>query len=444
MLGKLRDILLPPQDLDPDRQGLRLVRGGLLIIAGGILGFALWTALAPLAGAVIAQGVVKVDMNRKVVQHQEGGIVKELLVRDGDKVQAGQTLMVIQDVRVDATLDLLRNQLDAENAKAARLEAERAFLPAVQFPKALLARKSEEKVSEIIGRETVLFRARRESVDSQIAVIRRNIEEIKKEVKALGEQTAAEDRALKLQQEELRVNEELLKQNFVQRTRVLALQRSVAEYEARHSEHQAELSRAQQRTSELELRILSMRNQYVQAAADELKETTSRLFDLEERLRPTKDAAERQRVTAPISGEVVGLRVFTAGGVVGPREVLMEVVPNERILIVEARLRPEDINYVRPGTEADVRLTAYRQRTTPLVYGKVNYVSGDRLSDQAGNSFYTVHVEVTPQALAEAGNLKLQAGMPAEVFMRTDQRSAFDYLTAPITAYFRRGMREPL
>ncbi|HJY78713.1 MAG TPA: HlyD family efflux transporter periplasmic adaptor subunit, partial [Burkholderiales bacterium] len=151
-----------------------------------------------------------------------------------------------------------------------------------------------------------------------------------------------------------------------------------------------------------------------------------------------------QRILSPIDGEVVGLRVFSQGAVVGPRELLMEIVPDEKRLIVEARIRPEDINHVRTGSHADVRLTAYQQRTTPLVPGSVIYVSGDRLVEQnTERPYYVVHIDVPAEGLAGA-NLKLQAGMPAEVFIRTDNRTAADYLLAPVTAYLRRAMREPI
>jgi membrane fusion protein, epimerase transport system len=248
-----------------------------------------------------------------------------------------------------------------------------------------------------------------------------------------------------LQKEELKANEDLLKQNYVQKTRVLTLQRAVAEYEAKHGEHRAELSKARQRATELDLRIVALQNSYKQSAIDELKEASAKIFDLEERLRPSRDAAQRQQIVAPIAGEIVGLRVFTPGAVVGPRDVLMEVVPNDKVLIVEARIRPEDINHVRAGSEADIRLTAYKQRDTQLVQGSVTYVSGDRVVDtQTGTPYYVVHVNVPGAALEHAGNLKLQAGMPAEIFIRTDSRTAFDYLLAPVTSYFRRAAREPL
>ena len=414
-----------------------VARTGLLVIGGGVIAFAIWAFFAPLSGAVIAPGFVKVDLNRKVVQHQEGGIVRAIKVRDGDRVSQGQELVVLDDVRIDAQLDLLRTQLDAERAKVARLEAERTLAVRPVFPRDLLKK-------EYATREEALFRARREALDSQIAVLKRQIRESVEEANALAEQIGAEEKALKLQKEELAANERLLAQGYVQKTRLLTLQRAVAEYEARHGERRAELSKSRQRASELEFRILAMRNTYVQSATDELKESTARTFDLEERIRPSRDASERQKIAAPIAGEVVGLRVFTAGSVIGPREVLMEIVPQEKRLIIEARIRPEDINHVRPGSEADIRLTAYQSRTTPLVPGTVTYVSGDRLVDQqSGHPYYIVHVDVPEKALA-ASSLRLQAGMPAEVFVRTDNRTALDYLLAPVTAYLRRAMREPV
>jgi HlyD family type I secretion membrane fusion protein len=423
----------------------RIARNGALVLALGVLVMGGWLIAAPLSGAVIAAGFVKVDMNRKLIQHQEGGIVKQVLVRDGERVKAGQVLVVIEDVKLDATFDLLRTQHDGERAKAARLEAERAMSPAIRFPPELVARKDEPKVVEFLQRETTLFKARREALDTQVALLRKQIQQTAQEVKALTDQIAAEARALKLQKDELATNQSLLEKGFVQKTRLMQLERQVAEYEGRWNERRAELSKAEQRSQELELRVLAQRNAYVQSAADELKEASARIFDLEERLRPSKDASERQRISSPISGEVVGLRVFSQGGVVGPREVLMEIVPEDKTLIVEARIRPEDINHVRAGSEAEIRLTAYQQRTTPMVAGKVNYVAADRMVEQqTGQAYYTAHIDVSAAALADAGNLRMQAGMPAEVYIRTDSRTALDYLLAPVTAYLRRGMREPL
>ena len=420
----------------------RLVGSGLVIITAGVLALGGWTVLAPLSGAIVAPAFVKIDLNRKVVQHAEGGIVREIHVRDGDRVKQGQVLVVLDDVKIDANLELLSIQLLAERAKGARLEAEAAYAPKLGFPADIRRHEREQRVAEVLERERALFQSRRSSVESQVAALRAQIRETQTETAALLEQIAAEDRAISLQKEELRANEELLKQNFVQKTRVLTLQRAVAEYEVKHGEHRADLARSRQKTSELELRIITAQNTYKQTAVDELKDATAHIFDLEERLRPSRDAAQRQQVLAPIGGEIVGLKVFTAGAVVGPRDVLMEIVPADKTLIVEARIRPEDINHVHVGDEAEVRLTAYKQRTTPLVAGRVAYVSGDRLVDNEGkNAYYVAHVAVAPASL---GDLKMQAGMPAEVYVRTDTRTVFDYLFAPVTAYLRRAMREPV
>jgi len=420
----------------------RLVGSGLVIIVAGILALGGWTVLAPLSGAIVAPAFVKVDLNRKVVQHAEGGIVREIHVRDGDRVKQGQVLVVLEDVKVDANLDLLSIQLLAERAKAARLEAEAAYASMVAVPSDIARREREPRVAEILERERALFQSRRSSIESQIAALRSQIRETQAETTALLEQIAAEDRNISLQKEELKANEELLKQNYVQKTRVLTLQRAVAEYEVKHGEHRADLARSRQKASELELRIITAQNTYKQTAVDDLKDSTAHIFDLEERLRPSRDAAQRQQVLAPIGGEIVGLKVFTAGAVVGPRDVLMEIVPAEKTLIVEARIRPEDINHVHVGDDAEVRLTAYKQRTTPLVAGRVAYVSGDRLVDNEGKSaYYVAHVAVAPASL---GELRMQAGMPAEVYVRTDSRTVLDYLLAPVTAYLRRAMREPV
>src|SRR5215831_13077095 len=194
MLARLKALLVPPADLEPGMDVARIVQIGVGVVVFGLAGALAWALLAPLSGAVIAPAFVKGDMNHKVVQHQEGGIVKEILVRDGERVRQGQVLIVLDDVRVDAAVDLLRTQLDGELAKAARLEAERTLLGAAVFPKELLARSREPKVAEILQRETSLFRARREALDSQIAVLKKQIRQTEDEAGALSDQIAAEAR----------------------------------------------------------------------------------------------------------------------------------------------------------------------------------------------------------------------------------------------------------
>jgi HlyD family type I secretion membrane fusion protein len=423
----------------------RAIRAGLVIILLAFVVAGGWMALAPIAGAVIAQGAVKVDMNRKTVQHQEGGTVRQVLVRDGDRVRRGQVLVVLEDVRVDAAYDSLKTQYDSELARNARLSADRMLAEAPDFPEQLKARAAQDpKVAEVLQREEALFRARRQTLHEQTRLLRQQAQQAEEESVALRRQIAAQSRGLALQREELEANKRLMAQGFVGAMRVKTVDRAAADYEARLGEQQAELAKARQRASELSLRVKTLENQFMQAAADELKESGNKLFDLEERLRPSKDAAERQRIVAPIDGEVVDLKVTSAGAIVGPRDPLLDIVPQDGKLILEGRIRTEDINFVRPGSDADVRLTAFRSRTTPVVAGKVVYVSADRLVDRASNTpYYAVHVDVPLSALKEAGDLKLQAGMPVELFIKTAERTTVEYLLDPVTAFLRRSLREP-
>lgn len=445
LVARLKSVFFPVIEVDKAEDATRIVRAGLLIIAVFFVGIGGWVAFAPLSGAVIAEGAVKVDMNRKTLQHQEGGIVKEIRVRDGDRVRQGQVLIVLDDVRVDATLDLLRTQYDSERARNARLSADRVLADKLPFPEDLVARAAREaKVAEVLQREETLFKARRQTLREQARLIEQQRRQSEDESVAWRKQIVAAERALQLQRDELQANRALKEKGFVGEIRVKTVDRATADYEARLGEHLAELARSRQKASELALRVKTLENQFMQAAADELKESTNKLFDLEERLRPSKDAAERQNIVAPMAGEVVDLKVTSVGAVIGPREPLLDIVPTDSKLIVEGRIRTEDINYVRVGGDADVRLTAFKARTTPVVEGKVTYVSADRLVDRATNlPYYTVHIDVSLDSLREAGDLKLQAGMPAEVFVKTGARTALEYLLDPVTAFIRRSFREP-
>lgn len=443
MANSLLDLVLPSLDVEQADNPRRLIRAGLVSIVLLMLGVSAWVALAPVNGAAIAPGVVKVDMNRKTVQHQEGGLVSEILVRDGDKVKAGQTLIVLKDIRVDAGNELAKTQLDADLAKAARLAAEQAWAPKVNFPEELVSRKDDPRVAELLQRETELFSARREAYGNQVALIRTQIRETEGEINGRKQQLYADGEAIRLLQEELSANAALVDEGFVSKVRILTLQRNRAELISRRGENESELSRARQKVAELQLRAETLRSTLMQEASGELSQTTAKIFDLQERVRPAQDAEERQRITAPIAGEVVDLKITSIGAVIGPREPILDIVPENPDLIVEARVRTEDIGFVHAGAEADVRLTSFRRRLTPTVPGTVVYVSADRLEDKATNTFYyTARVRVRPQELQQAGNLMLQAGMPAEVFVKTEARTAFEYLVDPITGFLQRSMRE--
>jgi HlyD family type I secretion membrane fusion protein len=424
-------------DNEPDAQReLRHQRRRIYIplaAVGGLI--ALWCIAAPLSGAIVANGQLKVELNRKTVQHQEGGIVREILVRNGEKVRAGQPLVVIGDVRTDAELSLLQEQLRAERIRNQRAAAEAALQAKFQV--------SEPQAGEAFEREHELFAARRRTLDEQISSLNLQTREAQEQAAALQAQVEATQQALQLTSEELQLNERLVKDGFVQRARLIQLQRAEADYRSKLGENRGDLALTRQRVGELQARIGQTRNQYQQQAADELKLSAARVRELEERVRPSQDQAERQYVRSPVDGEVMGLRVAAVGDVVGPREPLLDVVPASEKLVVEAHIRPLDINHVRTDQSAEVRLSSFDARSTPLLPGRVVFISPDRVTNQDGDSWYVANVEVDATALREHPEIRLQPGMPAELFVTTPARTLFAYLAKPLNAFTSRAMREP-
>jgi HlyD family type I secretion membrane fusion protein len=402
-----------------------------------------WLTLAPLSGSVIAMGVVKVDTNRKTVQHRDGGIVRAIFVREGERVAAGQALIELEDSRIDANLNQVSSQLDAMRVRQSRLAAEQALKPAWSVPEALRARTSDSRLAETIAREANIFTVRRASLESQIRQINQQAEEVAREIAARERESASVGVALQHMQEEVSVNEALLKDNFVNKTRVLALKRAAAEYQIKEGENAAELSRARRTASELTLRISSLRDSVVQEASTELRDINSKVIDLEEQLGAARDASTRMLITAPLAGRVVDLRVTTAGGTLGPRDPVLDIVPDDAPLLVEARVPVDAIADLRVGVPADVRLTPYKQRETRLIDARVVYVSADSLLDRhTGVPYFAVHVELDRNSLAQAGDVLPSPGMGAEVFIRTRDRTTLDFLLEPLVNAMRRSLRE--
>lgn len=445
-MGELAQINSAGADAQRLHRGTNIdmpMRLGIAILVVCFGGIGMWAAFAPLSGAVVAPGVVTVDTNRKTLQHLEGGIVGEILVRDGDHVNADQPLIVLVDQRVSATMEVLEGQLEATLAKAARLEAERNNSDTITFPLELLARKSRPQVQKLIDSETSFFNAKRDRLHNQIALLQEQRGKVGDEIAGFRQQVEAEEAAIALLQEEIVANEEMEKKKFVQRTQVLTMHRALQDYRARQGEHRAEIARASQKSTDLQLRATSVQADYIQSAADELTDVQAAIFDLEERVRPSRDAMTRQQITSPIAGTVVGLKVHTIGGVIRAGEPILDIVPDSNPLIIEARLDVTSIDEVVIDQVAEVRLTAYKARETPLLTGRVIYVAADRMMDEATQvPYYIARIEIDAESLEEAQNLRMSAGMPAEVYIKTRQRTAFDYLLDPITAYVNRAFRE--
>jgi epimerase transport system membrane fusion protein len=421
-----------------------LVRAGGWIVLGACVPIALWMAFAPLAMAVVAPAFVKVDLNRRPVQHLEGGTVREVLVRDGQHVKAGDPVLVLGDVRVEADRNRLDYRVHVERAALARLEAEHSLAPALVFPADLQqAAKEDQRIEHAMGKETALFRAQRHSLDSGTALMRTQRERVEHEIAAVQAQIGQALKSLELQRSDLEANRGLIQQGFVAPTRISQLEATVMDYGAKLEERRTELARAQQRLVEIDLKIQSSRNDYVKNASDQLKATAQRLSEIEQERRKSDDAAKRQVVVAPSDGEIIDLKFTSPGAVVGPGDAIADIVPRDTPLVVEARIRPEDIANVHLGQYARVKFTALKYRNSTMVDGRVTYVSGDRLVDrQSGQPYYTALVLADNAALASIADFKLQAGMPAEVYIEGSKQTALQYMVEPITTTLRKAGRQ--
>lgn len=419
------------------------IRTGLWIIGIFFIGGGVWMATAPLHGAVIAPGNVKVESNRKTIQHQEGGIVKTILVHDGDFVSAGQPLVILEDVQVDATVEIVRDQLDAELIRESRLQSEKSMSGHIAYPAEIQSREKLPQIREFIAKETILFNSRRSTLNSQLALLQEQSRQIDSEIQGLQHQIESEQQSITYSKQELDVNQPLYEQNFIAKARMLQLQRTVSDYEVRLGEHLADLAKAKQLKSELNMRAINLRSQYVENAAEELKNSSSRIATLREQLRPSEDAAKRQTINAPVSGKIVGLRIFTEGASIGPREPLMDIVPQDATLLLDARVDLDAISSLKIGQEANIRFSAFKQRTTPMVAGKVIYISADSMTDKEGMPpYFSVHILPDPQSLKDAGDLSLHAGMQGEAYIQTKKRTALDYMLEPVTDALLRAFRE--
>lgn len=401
---------------------------------------AAWAALAPLASAVVAPAQVKVELNRKTVSHAEGGIVREILVRDGQPVRAGQPLLVVGDLRTDSSLELLQDQRRAARARIARADAESQLAAQMAVPADL---STDTAAADHLARERAAFAAKRRAFDEQALQLKRQLEQSQAQAGALQNQLAATAQSARLSEEELAMNERLAEQGYVHRSRLIGLQRIGADYAARQAEHQSNLAATRQQAGEIAARLAELRLQAQAQATVELREASAQLREVEQRLLPSRDLADRQTVRAPADGTVMALAVAAAGTAVGPRQALLELVPSQEKLVFDARIAPQDIEHVRSGGSAEVKLLGGDARHAKALPARVRFVAPDRTVDAATQkAWFEATVEVDAAALRASGAPRLHAGMPAEVYVSTGSRSLLQYLLAPLDLFSRRALRE--
>jgi len=416
---------------------------GICVIVGFFGIFGGWAAVAPLSTAAIAIGEVTVESKRKTVQHLEGGIVAEILARDGDRVEAGQVLIKLDQVQPRAALAVQEGRLIAARTLEARLIAERDGAESVVFPGDLVARESEPDVRTLMDGQRRIFEVRRKSLLNQVAILRKSDAQVKEEIRGLQAQIRSDDEQKRLIRAEMVGVKKLVDKGLMPRPRLLALQRREAEIEGSRGRAVAAIARAHQTIGETHIKIEELKTKNIDDVVRELRETQAQKFDLAERVAAARDVLRRTNIIAPIAGTVVGQRIATTGGVIAPGEHLLDIVPSRDKLVIEARVKPEDIDVVTAGLDAEVRFTAFDQRTLTPVKGKVVSMSADRLVDETTKvPYYLARIVLTEDVQKKLKGASLQPGMQTEVMIVTGNRTALSYFFKPVTDSFNRAFRE--
>ena len=422
-------------------------RLGLFVVAAVFGVFGAWSALAPLSSAALAPGVVMVDSYRKQVQHLEGGIVKSIVVKDGDSGAKDQVLVVLEDTQPKAQLEVLKGQYHIAAAREARLVAQRDGLRAVAYPADLLADRDDPRAVEAMRVQTQTFDVRQSALEGEMSVYRRQVEQLKAKAHGLRSQKQSRDRLVDSYRSELTDFDSLLKEGFVEKQKVRELERNLAQSEGQQGELVSEIASTELQIGETELKILQLKKDFQREVAKELVEVQAALFELREKIQSLQDTVRRTVIKSPESGMVMGLGVHTLGAVIPPGGHIVDIVPQNEKLILEARVSPMDIDRVKLGQTAEVRFTAFKTRETPKLEGKLVTLSADRLSDEHNPDippYYLARVEVTADGLKALADqhLELVPGMPAEVLINTGERTLLQYLSRPLTDTFARSFIE--
>lgn len=421
-------------------QPIRRIGYAILFVTFGLFGS--WAAFAPLDSAALAPGVVTVKSYRKTVQHLEGGIVKALKVRDGDRVAADEVLIELDDTQTSAELEMVRSQLIAARAQEARLLAERDGRDTPAFADSAPV---DRRVREAQGGELQIFQARRNARLGEVDVLNKRIVQLEEQIRGFQAMITGKRQQVDSYGEEVGDLRALLAEGFVDKQRLRQQERSQAQLTTEIADQQSSIARARLQIGETQLQILQLNKNFASEVVDQLAKVQTRVFDLSERLTAVEDRLRRMQIRAPEAGMVIGMSVHTVGGVISPGTPLLDIVPAAEDLVIEVRISPVDIDRVAPGKLADIRFSAFNQASTPVIEGRLTHVSADRLVDKdTGMAYYLGRVELSDKARQDLGsrNLMLVPGMPAEVLLNTGERTLLNYLVQPATNAFARSLIE--
>ena len=421
----------------------RYLLSGFFLIFALVAGFIAWAVFAPIQGAVIAPGTVVVEGKPKTLQHLDGGIVGEILVKDGDKVKAGDIVLRLDPTSLNANRDLLQKRLDEAEAFRARLIAERDGQHTIPWSRTFPVKRRTADLTMIINDQTQLFNTRRSASQGQLAQLRKRLQQFGEQIAGFVSQVRAHESQLGIISKELQGLRELFRDGYVSQTRILSLEREQAGLSGEIARLQADIARTNASIGETEIEILQVTRTAQEAVLTELRSRESEISDLQEQLISARDEAGRVDVVAPVSGIIHNMAVTTLGGVVTPANPLMEIIPDTGRLIVESRVEPIYVDQIYEGQKTTVRLSAFNTRTTPELKGIVQSVSANTLTDPVtGAPFYTVRIVIPTDEISRLKGLTLVPGMPAEAFMQTDKRTVVNYLLKPATDQLSRAFKE--
>jgi membrane fusion protein, type I secretion system len=412
----------------------------VVMLAGGVGG---WAATTELSGALIAQGSIVVDSNVKKVQHPTGGVVGEVRVRDGDHVKAGEIVVRLDDTVTRANLAIVTKGLDEFGARKARLEAERDGAETITFPADMLTRANEPSVANAIANERKLFELRRTARAGQKAQLRQRVDQLQEEIGGLTAQQNAKSREIALIGQELEGVRDLWKKNLIPMTRLTALERDGARIEGERAQLIASVAQAKGKIVETQLQIIQIDQDLSSEVAKDMREVDGKMGEFVERKVTAEDQLKRIDIRAPQDGTVLQSSVHTIGGVITAGDSIMLIVPGADNLIVEAKFNPQDVDQLQLGQTAMLRFSAFNQRTTPEINGKVTRISADTTTDQrTGQSYYVVRIAMPTEEIMRLGDVKLIPGMPVEAFVQTGERTVISYLVKPLRDQLMRAFRE--
>ena len=425
-----------------DEDARRFIVAGLLVVLvlfGGLVG---WSIAAKIDGAVIAPGTIIVESNRKSVQHLDGGVIRAIFVREGDVVSAGDVLIRLDDTIERAGLAIVTDQLHELMARRARLRAEIDGADEIAFDAELLALDADGPNGILEGQHE-LFAAGRAAREGQQRIFEQRIANFRDQIDGLMEQSAARSRQIELARQELAGVERLHRNGHAPLTRVLELKRLINQIEASRAEHATDIARATNAIGEVGLQQIQVRQDFRERVTEELRDVQARIQGLIERMVAAELRLARTEIIAPQSGTILALSAHTVGGVIQPGETIMQIVPGDDDLVLQAQVQPQDVDKVRAGQSSRIRLSAFDQQSTPEIFGTLESVSADQVEDpRLREPVFVARIRIDDAELDRLGDLQLVPGMPAEVFIQTGERLAISYLLKPVLETFARAFKD--